>query len=160
VIKKGDIILIRYKKKDFKEWLIRKQTNSKFTHVAWVINETEGIEVLERGIIITPLKKFYDKTKFEIKVKRIKNIDRKSINRALDYIISKEKRQNKYKLWLACILTACNYKGRKPRETCSGLMAICLAKVKWYFNQRKIPGNITPKDIEICPKLNNIKEYK
>jgi len=157
MLKKGDIILIKYKKLDLLGWVIRKITHSNYNHVAWAISDTHYLEVVGIGILIRPLKRLENKFLFEIKIRRIKNINSRKLNRAVDYAIFQNSRALRITLWITFILLAIGYKGKRPRLTCSGLIATCLAKVHWYFNQKKKPEDIIPKDIEKCTKLKVLK---
>lgn len=153
-MKKGDILLIKYKY-DPIGWLIRRITHGKWNHVALALNEYSVIEAKRNGILISPVTKYLDKRYFKYKLVRIKNIEKKRLDRTINYALKKKCKRNYLKLWISFLMVLFKSKKQLPRPTCSGFIAESLAKVNWYFNGKK-PSLITPQNIANSKKVRTV----
>ena len=150
-MRRGDILLVKYKY-DPIGWLIRRATHGKWNHVAWILNEYLIIEVKRNGIIISPITRYLDKRYFEYKLVRIKRIEKKKLNEAINYALKRRYKLNYFKLWVSFLMVLFKSKKELPRPTCSGFIGESLAKVNWYFNGKK-PSLITPQNIANSKKV-------
>lgn len=153
-MRKGDILLVKYIY-DPIGWLIRRATHGKWNHVAWAINEYSIIEVKRSGVLVSPITKYLDKRYYRYKLVRIKNIEQKKLDRAINYALKKKCKRNYLKLWVSFLMVLFKSKAQLPRPTCSGFIAEELAKVNWYFNGKK-SSLITPQNIANSKKIRTV----
>lgn len=150
-MKKGDILLIS-NRFDFIGYLIRKVIKSEWNHVAWAINDTHLIEVIGRGIIICPLTKYINK-RYRIKLVRIVGLKEEPLNQALHFALGCLRKYSYWNWVKTFTLLVFGYKGKLPRMVCSGLIALALSKIGWYFRKDINPLKITPADISQTKKM-------
>jgi len=153
-MKRGDFLLVSYKY-DPIGWVIRKVTHGKWNHVAWALNEYSIIEVKRSGVLVSPVTKYLDKRYYRYKLVRIKNIEKKRLDRAINCALKKKCKRNYLKLWVSFLMVLFKSKSKLPRPTCSGFIAEELAKVKWYFCDKK-PSLITPQSIANSKKIKGV----
>lgn len=162
MIRKGDILLVR-NYLDPLGWIISWMTKSKWTHVAWCLNESKIFDPRGSKIVISPIKKYLKKRIYKVKLLRLKDISKKEIKKAMDIALNVPRKRNYFKfLWTLMVIGfGCIMVG-KPIITCSGLIAKCLSQVGFYFHKSKKPSLITPADIDQSKKTVNItaKELK
>ena len=145
-MKSGDILFVHYRF-DPVGWLIRRAINCKYNHVAWILNKSTLIEAKGGGITLNPINKFSNKLFYKTKLMRIKDISTLDLNVSLYFALIRCQKTNRFKIFITFLLIFLGYKGKYPRPTCSGIIAESLSQVGFYFNKRKKPKNITPKDI-------------
>jgi len=155
-MKRGDILLIKYRWDFPIGFLIRKFTKSKFNHVAWAINDHELIELKATGKQRILLSHYLNRWLYKCKAVRLL-LDNCKLEKALKRA---EKAQFSYPYSSAIInfiLIKLKITDDLPRLSCSGFIAYYLSQVGFYFNG----GNtwfVTPKDIEKSNKVIDVSE--
>ena len=153
-MRRGYILLVAYKN-DPIGFVIRRVTKGKWNHVVWALNEYSIIEVKRNGVLISPVTKYLDKRYFRYKLVRIKKIEKKKLDRAINYALRKKCKLNYLKLLVSFLMVLFKSKKQLLRPTCSGFIAEELAKVNWYFNSKK-PSLITPQNIANSKKVRGV----
>ena len=145
-MKRGDILLLHYKI-DPIGYFIRFMTRGRWNHVGVAINETEIIEYRATRMRIRPVSKFKNKFLYSYKLVRHTTATAKQI----DFVINKMRQYNTIRPYFAMLLTFMllffGYRGKLPRHTCSGVIAIEFAKKGIFFDSHKSPYLIFPKDL-------------
>jgi len=156
LMRKGDILLIKYIWDFPVGWLIRKGTGGNFNHCAWAIDKNTIIELKAKGKRIVPLKKYLNRWLYNCKIVR-PLLDNCKLNEAIKRA---EKAQFNYPYSSAIInfiLIGLKILKKTPRLSCSAFPAYYLAQVGFYFNGKKT-WFITPHDIEISKKCIDVSE--
>ena len=155
-IKKGDILLVKYKY-DPIGMIACWKCKCYYNHVAWAINNTQVVEVRRHGIIINPINRFYNKNWYNIKWVRIKNYNKEIMKKAVhDALKLVGVKYTFLKLFKSMLRVGFTKKKNINPKTCSGMIAECLAKYNVYFRHDKHPLRITPGDIENSRSVENV----
>lgn len=144
-MKLGDILLIKYKY-DPISWLIRKLTKSKWNHCAIAINSISLLDYRGKSLQINPLRRYLNKRLYKVKLVRLKGISEPKANKIIDYIVNSGVKGGYFNFLLTILLIALGYKGKLPRNTCSGLIAEAFHYNGYIFAYTE-DYNITPEDI-------------
>lgn len=154
-IRRGDILLVKYRF-DPVGWIIRRFTHCQYNHVAWALNDHELIELRAKGRVITPLKKYLNKSFYKCKLVRIKDIDNYKLNKALERA-SKTIFDYPYSnAIINFILVKLQITKKQFRLSCSGFIAYFLkTEANFYFNGKRT-FFITPADIEKSKKVEDV----
>jgi len=156
-VKKGDIVLVRYKF-DPVGVLICAKCHSWYNHVAWAINSTQVIEVRGKGVVINPINRFYNKILYDSKVVRIKNVKYEDVKKAVDEALKLHGTSHSYRKLFKSMLKIGFTKSKNIEpSTCSGMIAKCLEKYGIYFRKDISASRITPGDIEHSRRIENVK---
>ena len=153
-MRRGDIILIKYKWDFPIGWLIRRFTHCQWNHVAWAINDHELIELKAIGKKRTPLSRYLNKWLYKYKAVR-PLLDNYKLEEALKRA---EKAQFNYPYSSAIInfiLIKLKITDKLSRLSCSGFIAYYLSQIGFYFDGKKT-WFVTPKDIEISKKVKDV----
>ncbi|HEY0087676.1 MAG TPA: hypothetical protein VGB37_02465 [Candidatus Lokiarchaeia archaeon] len=153
---KGDILLVSSRIDPLAK-IIQIGTCSKWNHVAWIYSETFIVEINRKGIYLCPIKKYYNRFLFDIKIVRPKNLSRVEVEVAECLLLKHECKTLYSKLLIAFILVAFQFKKQLPRPTCSGLIAEILAHLGFKF-KNKLNHLITPKDINDSKNVDVVYE--
>ena len=157
-MKTGDILLVGYKK-DPISWLIRKYIHCEYNHVAWILNDFMVYEVRARGISINHIDKYKNKKLYGVKIMRIPKLTQKDFIIPMEFVYARMKTHSICD-YIALVISAIYEIKFKGLYTCSGLIAVALSKIGWYFNPNKTPYFITPTDIEKTKELIDVtKEF-
>lgn len=152
-IQRGDILLIHFKF-DPIGWLIQSYTQSKYNHVAWVINNHEVIELKATGKRRTPLNYYLNNYLYKCKVVRpilVKCKLNQALERAEEAIFEYPYSSS----LLNYILLSLKITQSLPRLSCSGFIAYYLNQVGFSFCNKN-PHIILPNDIENSKEIINI----
>lgn len=147
-LKLGDILLIGYRA-DPLSYLVRKFTNSIYNHAAFIYDQNRIIECKRNGVTFASINK-YKRIAKTIKILRFKEFDP---SLAMGIFLTRTGKQSYWKFLISFILIGIGYRGKLPRDTCSGLIAECLATTGFFFRKDKLPSRITPEDINQCKML-------
>ena len=156
-MKKGDILLIKFRWDFPVGWIIRRFTHCKYNHVAWAINSHELIEVKAKGKGVTTLSHYLNKWLFKCKLVRIKDILPCELNEAIRRAKEAQFNYSYSSAIINFILIKLKITKELSRLSCSGFLAFYLAQVGFFFNGIKT-WFITPKDIEISKKIRDVSE--
>ena len=161
-MKRGDIIL--YSGKGIMSWLIKKVTGSKWSHVAWILDNETILEsdASTGGVVKSPLSKYINPTndlEGRFKIVKIKQISKNQLNSALMSAI--EKIGNKYDYVSIASLAWRYFLGlfgiKSPvslekgnRDTCVELIAMPLfLHARWKCFENKNIHETTPGDFDL-----------
>lgn len=146
-MKKGDILLLHYRI-DPIGYFIRFVTRGKWNHIGLAINDKEIIEYRATRMRIRPISKFKNKHLYTMKLLRHKTATATQV----DFVIAQMRQYNTTRPYFSMILTFLliflGYKGKLPRNTCSGVIAIEYAKIGVYFVTHKPLYRVFPHDFD------------
>lgn len=154
-MKKGDILLIKYKWCPV-GWLIRRVTHSKWNHVALAIDHHYLIESKGSGVVISSIKKYLNPKLYKVKLIRLKGLKKKEIKQFVVYAKQQLGKHNYFIYIWTLLKIIFGYVGHVRLMTCSGMIAYCLSQVGVYFKKNKNPLLITPANINQSKNTINI----
>lgn len=153
-MKKGDILLINISY-DPAGWLIKYFTKSKYNHAAWALNEYSFIHSTGRGIRIDTLSKYLNNKWFNVKVLRLKNLNKKQINKTSKLLVEQRCKVAYWKFFISFFLVAFGLKGLV--QNCSNMIFNAMTKAG-YTLTKKNNKYIVPEDFNKSPEAIDVTD--